>query len=114
MSAKYSLENNVLHGFPSANVHPHVASKNLLQDSNSTAISASDRFCLAINAFVIADFLGVDEHTADICGVHIASGATVLALVEGNGDSTSSSESGSTGNSIIAVNLVINHVLIFV
>ena len=104
----------MLHGFPSANVHPHVASKNLLQDSNSDAISASHRFCLAMKALVIVDFLGVDEHAADVCGVHMASGVAVLALVDGNVDSTSSSESGSTGNSIIPVNLLMNHVLIFV
>ena len=103
----------MLHGFPSANVHPHVASKNLLQDSNSDVISDSHRFCLAMKALVIADFLGVDEQAADVCGVHIASGVAVLVLVEGNVDSTSSKESGSTGNSMIAVNLVMNHVLIF-
>ena len=104
----------MLHGFPSANVHPQVASKNLLQDSDSFAISASHCFCLAIKAFVIADFLDVDEHAADVCGVHMASGVAVLALVEGNVDSTPSSESGSTGNSMIPVNLLMDHVLMFV
>ena len=104
---KYSLGNNVLHGFPSANAHPHVASKNLLQDSNSDIASASHWFCLAMKAFVMADFLDVDEHATDICGVHIASEGGVSVLVEG------STSSGNSGNSMIAVILVMNHMLIF-
>ena len=93
-------------------MHPPVASKNLLQDSSSDIASASHWFCLAMKAFVMADFLGVDEHATDICGVHIASegGASeggVSVLVEG------STSSGNSGNSMIAVILVMNHVQIF-
>ena len=102
-SVKYSLENNVLHGFPSANLHPHVASKNLSHVANSDACSDSDRFCLAMKALVIAVCLGVDEQVACACGVHTTSGES-----KGNVE-----ESGNTGNSMIAVNLMMMSVLIF-
>ena len=84
---KYSLENNVLHGFPSANLHPHVASKNLSYIANPDACSDSHRFCLAMKALVIADCLGVNEQVAGIYGVHTVSEEAVLD--EGNVDSTS-------------------------
>ena len=61
-----------------------------------------------MKAFVMADFLRVDEHATDIYGVHIASGGGVPVLVEG------STSSGNSGNSMIAVILVMNHVLILV
>ena len=48
---------------------------------------------------MIADCLGVDEQVACACGVHTASGE--------------SEESGNTGNSMIAVNLVMINVLMF-
>ena len=103
---KYSLENSILHGFPSANLHPHVASKNLSHIANSDACSDSHRFCLAMKALVIADCLGVDEQVACACGVHTGSGESVLD--EGNVE-----ESGNTSNSMIAVNLVMINVLMF-
>ena len=56
-----------------------------------------------MKAFVMADFLGVDEHATDVCGVHIASGGVVPVLIEG------STSSGNSGNSMIAVILAVNH-----
>lgn len=108
---KYSRENNVLHGFPFANVHPHVVSKKLSHFDNSDACSDSHLFCLALEALAIANCLGVDELAAGICGVHTASGEAVLN--GGSVVSASVKESGSTGNSMIAVNLVMTNVLIF-
>ena len=82
MPTRYSLKNNVLHGFPSAYVL-HVASKNLLQDSISDVILDSHCFCLAMEALVIVDFLDVDEQAADVCEILIASRVAVLVFVEG-------------------------------
>ena len=84
---KYSLENNVLHDFPSTNLRPHVASKNLSHIANPDACSDSHRFCLEMKTMVIADCLDVDEQVADVCGVHTASEEAILD--EGNVDSTS-------------------------
>lgn len=75
VSVKYCFENNVLHGFPLASVHPHVAT---------------------LKAFLIADCRGVDEHAADnYCGVPMTSGVALFKVV--SVDSTSWKESGSTG-----------------
>jgi len=72
----YCCLNNVLHGVPSANVHPQVSSTNFSHLDNSDAFSVSHHFCLARNALWIANFLGVGsggEDMADACGVHTVS-----------------------------------------
>ena len=92
-------------------MHPHVASKNLSHFDSSDANSDSHCFCLALKAFLIADCLGVDEQAAGNCGVHMTSGEALFK--ERSVDSTSSKESGSTGNSMIPVKLVRINVVIF-
>ena len=103
--------NNVLHGFPFASVHQHVVSKNLSHFDSLDASSDSRCFCLALKVLLIADCLEVDEQAAGNCGVHMTSGEALFK--ERSFDSTSSKESGRTGNSLIPVNLVMINVVIF-
>jgi len=79
----YCCLNNVLHGVPSANVHPRISSTNFTHLNNSDACSISHCFCLARNALWIADFLGVGlggEDVVDACGVHKVSEETDMGV----------------------------------
>ena len=76
----YCYLNNVLHGAPSANVHPRVSSTNFSHLNNSDNCSISHHFCLARNA---ADFLGVGsggEDVVDAYGVHTVSEETEMGV----------------------------------
>ena len=100
----YCCMNNVLHGAPSAIVHPQVSWTNLSYFDNSDACSTSHPFYLARTAFWMGDFLGVgsaDDDGLDSCVVHMAEevGSSSVELISQKG-------SGKEGMSIRAVNLM--------